>query len=340
MNVRSLLLLVGALALFAPTAFAQNDEQKAGARAAADEGGKAFEAGKFGDSLDLFTRAESLLHALPHLLYIARSHEKLGHLVKARETYLKMTREKLADGAPDAFKDAQTKAQTELQALEPRIPKVTISVKGDGAASAKVQMDGADVPAALVGIPHPVDPGQHKFVASGDGVKSEETSVDIKEGGSETVELELKASADAGGGAAAGGGEGSATLDPTEATKGANGLRIASYVALGVGVVGLIGGTVFALQSKSKRDDAKALCNNPDGSCPDDKRNEINSLDDDADKAKTFATVGFVVGGVGIAAGVTMFLLSGKKQSEPAAMYKPKVTPWVGFGSAGLSGSF
>jgi hypothetical protein len=339
MNVRSLLLLVGALALFAPTVFAQNEDQKAGARNAADEGGKAFEAGNFEQSLDLFSRAESLVHALPHLLYIARSHEKLGQLVKAREAYLKMTREKLADGAPDAFKDAQTKAQTELAALEPRIPKVTISLKGDGAASAKVQMDGADVPPALVGIPHPVDPGQHTFVATGDGVKSEEKSVDVKEGGSETVELELKATT-APGGPAAGGGEGSATLDPAQATKGANGLRIASYVALGVGVVGLIGGTVFALQSSSKRDDAKALCNNPDGSCPADKQGQINSLDDDADSAKTLATVGFVVGGVGIAAGVTMFILSNKKKSEPAAMYKPRVTPWVGFGSAGLSGSF
>jgi hypothetical protein len=335
MNVRILLLLVGALCLSAPRAFAQSEEAKSGARAAADEGGKAFEAGKYAEALDLFTRAESLVHALPHLLFIARSHEKLGHLVKARETYLKIKREKLAEGAPDAFKDAQQKAETELASLEPRLPKVTIVVKGDGAASAKVQMDGTDVPAALVGIPHPVDPGQHSFVASGTGVKSEEKTADIKEGASETVELELKAAP----GATAGGGEtgGSATLDPASAGKGSNGLRIASYAALGVGVVGVIAGTVFALQSKKKRDDATALCNLPGPNpCPPEKRDDINALDDDADKAKTFATVGFVVGGVGIAAGVTLFVLSNKKSDSRAAA----VRPWVGIGSAGVSGHF
>jgi hypothetical protein len=37
--------------------------------------------GTLPDALDLFSRAESIIHAPPHLLYIARAHDKLGKLV-------------------------------------------------------------------------------------------------------------------------------------------------------------------------------------------------------------------------------------------------------------------
>ncbi len=330
-----LVLLLGALLLFSPALYAQNEEARAGARAAADEGGKAFEAGKFSESLDLFSRAESLVHALPHLLYIARSHEKLGQLVAARETYLKITREKLADGAPDAFRDAQQKAQTELAALEPRLAKVTIVVKGEGAESAKVQMDGADVPAALVGIPVPVDPGEHKFVATTAGATSGEKTQSFTEGGAQTVELELVAGQSAVPGGETGGNT-SGKIDESS-LQGTNGLRIGSYVAFGVGVVGLVGGTVFSFSAKSKRDDASALCNvPPDNHCPGGADGDkVRKLDSDADSARTLSIVGFVVGGVGIATGVTLFVLSNNKKSTART-----VTPWVGLGSAGVSGRF
>src|SRR3954463_8383902 len=88
-------------------AWAQTKEQKAGARAAADAGGDAFDAGKYAEAADLFERAERLLHAPPHLLYAARAHAKLGHVVEARELYLTLTREHLAANAPRPFREAQ-----------------------------------------------------------------------------------------------------------------------------------------------------------------------------------------------------------------------------------------
>src|SRR6185369_1760196 len=89
-------ILVTAGLITAPPAQAQTKEQKAGARAAADAGGDAFDAGKYAEAADLFERAERLLHAPPHLLYAARAHAKLGHVVEARELYLTLTREHLA----------------------------------------------------------------------------------------------------------------------------------------------------------------------------------------------------------------------------------------------------
>ena len=330
-----------ALSAIAPPANAQTDQERAGARAAASEGAKAFNEGRYADAVDLFTRAESLVHAPPHLLYLARAHEKQGQLVKAREAYLKITREKLAADAPDAFKQAQTSAEQELSALEPRVPYLTIKVTGEGADGASVTMDDKPVPKALIGVPYPVDPGEHKLQATGQDVQSDLQTVNLAESGRQNVELVLKPAPGASAGPGSeGGGTGdanaSASMDLGTTDSGPNGLRIASYAAFGVGVVGLAAGTIFALQASSKYSEADDLCNAPGGGCPADKQDEINALDSDGDSAKTIATIGFIVGGVGIASGITLFILSSNKSSASG----PRVQPWVGLGSAGVSGSF
>ncbi|HEX9621815.1 MAG TPA: tetratricopeptide repeat protein, partial [Polyangiaceae bacterium] len=87
----------------------------AGARAAATEGAKAFQEGRWQDAVDLFTRAESLVHAPPHLLFLARAQVKLGRLVAARELYNKILREPLAGDAPPAFLTAREAAEAEIE---------------------------------------------------------------------------------------------------------------------------------------------------------------------------------------------------------------------------------
>ena len=339
-------------------ATAQTEEERAGARAVATEGAKAFEAGRWQEAVDLFTRAESLVHAPPHLLYMARAHDKLGNLVKAAELYNEVIREQLAPDAPEAFRKAQAAAAEEIKAVKPRLAMLTVKVQGAEAVTPTVTMDGTPVPPALVGVPRPVDPGSHQLQALADGWASQAVTVKLSEGGNETVVLELQpvggaagagvptpAGAAAGAGSSSDPGAGSAPVGedagPAEAG-GADGLRIGSYVALGVGVVGLGAGTVFGLQSMSKRsdaDEAAEACGTP---ClkSNPKASEVDSLDDDARKAQTISTVGFIVGGAGIAAGVTMFMLSGSGEQQAAAPPRSTVRPWVGLGSLGVSGTF
>ncbi|HEY3666122.1 MAG TPA: hypothetical protein VGL19_08990, partial [Polyangiaceae bacterium] len=114
----------------APCAFAQTDDDRAGARVAATEGVKASNEKRWADAADLFTRAESLVHSPVHLLYLARAQEKLGHLVKARENYTRVIREHLGADSPDAFKQAQASAQQEVGALEPRLAAITVKLGG------------------------------------------------------------------------------------------------------------------------------------------------------------------------------------------------------------------
>lgn len=343
----SALLGASLVALSAP-ALAQTDEQRAGARSLATEGALAFNEGRFKDAIDLFSKAESLVHAPPHLLFMARAYAKLGQLVKAREAYMKVVKEQLSPSSPQAFRDAQVTAEEERKLVEPKIGRLVIKVEGaDTAKDLSVSVDGQPISAVLLGVPQPMDPGTHTVTASATGFKAQPASVTLKEAerGAVTVKMEVDASAPPPPAApiAAPAAQGTSfTTDPgappsdAGPSGGRNGLRIGSYVGFGVGVVGVALGTVFVLKSSSKRKEADEAA----AGCPCDDRSElaqkISGLDDDARSAQTLGIVGFVVGGVGIATGVTLFVLSSKKEPSKSAY----VRPFVGLGSVGVQGAF
>jgi hypothetical protein len=350
--------LVGTMPM---TAHAQNEEVRAGARAAATEGARAFSDQKWADAADLFSRAESLVHAPPHVLYLARSQVKLGQLVKAQENYNKIVREHLDAAAPKPFRDAQADAVRELKELEPRISSVKATVQGE-AKNLKVTMDDVIVPAALIGVPHPVDPGTHRFQASGDGAASDVVTVTLKEGARENVTLTLKPGmappvvAAAEPPAKAPGTEpgptpstgapttAGVTMD-TSSPKGSGSTRVLSYVAFGVGAAGFGLATGFALAAKSKHDQADSLYNDQyhcavPGNCDVSRQNEITSLDHDANSNKTIANVGLAVGIAGIAGGAALLLFGSHGGSENNSATARATSVWVGPGSVGLRGAF
>jgi hypothetical protein len=107
---------------------------------------------------------------------------------------------------------------------------------------------------------------------------------------------------------------------PTDADKPAsssNGtLRTAAFVSAGVGVVGLGLFTVFGIMTNSAYSSLKDECGG--GACPPSKKSDVDS----AKTKQTVANVGLVVGGVGIGAGVVLYVLSrggGKAKTETAA---------------------
>jgi hypothetical protein len=327
---------------YTATARAVTDEERAGARAAADAGATAMEQQRWAEAISYFEKAESLVHAPPHLLNVARAQEKLGRLVEARETYLKVTREELAPSAPNVFRQAQAEARAELEAIEPRVPRVSVVVQGSGDLPVKVHMNGGLVPDGLVGVPRPLNPGSYEFQAFAEGAQSTPSTLMLREGAKETVVLTLQLTNTP---APKPQGQSSTLMSPDASTdrpsdgqgaRGPSGLRIASYVSLGVGVVGLGAGTVFALSSSSKRSEADDICSQEgEFSCPENRRAEVEQLDSDADSASTMSIVSFIVGGVGVAGGVTLYFLSADKKSTSAS-----ITPWVGFKSAGVTGRF
>jgi hypothetical protein len=341
--------LVAFFVLVAPgVSWSQTPEEIAGARAAATAGLEAFDAGKWSEAEDFLKRAESLVHSPVHLLYMARSQVKLGKLVRARENYIKVTAEDVSK-AHEAIREAQAEAEKELEALEPRLAYISVVVQGGAGKEVRAVMDGSDIPPALLGVPRPVDPGEHEFQALADGMSSSGTKVKVGEGGSETVVLTLRNDPNAKlGRPTAEGGQ----PQPTDAAPADQGpapppkeessiLPVIGWISLGVGVVGVAAGTIFMLQGKSKVSDANDICSLPNDECPESRRAAVEDLDDGARSANTLSTVGFIVGGVGVATGVTLLLVGssgGGSSGEEAA--RPHVRPRVGLGWAGVSGAF
>jgi tetratricopeptide (TPR) repeat protein len=343
--------LVTALLSSPLAAFAQSDEQRAAARELATSGLDAFKAGKYDQALENFTKAESLFHALPHLLFIARSHAKLGQYVSAREAYLKITREVLPANAPQAARDAQSNASSEIANVEPKIGRVTINVAGkEQLKNLVVTLDGTPVSAVLIGSPMPIDPGDHVIEGVATGMRGK-ANVGVAPGQRQEIALKLEPDASAappiagvvpatvaaqpGAAGPPAAGQPAPPPDTNANHGGANGLRIGSYVAFGVGAVGIVGGIAFMLQSSSKRSDADKLCTLPNGYCELSVKDQVNSLDSDANKARTLAIVGYALGAAGIGAGVTLFVLSAGHSGKSAS-----IAPWVGVNSAGVRGKF
>ncbi|HYP88094.1 MAG TPA: hypothetical protein VEQ59_08065 [Polyangiaceae bacterium] len=338
---------------------AQTDEQRAGARSLATEGAQAFNEGRFKDAVDLFGKAESLVHAPPHLLFMARAHAKLGQFVRAREAYMKIVKEQLPPNAPQAFRDAQAAAEDERKQVEPHIGRLTIKIEGaETAKDLNVAVDGQPVATVLLGVPQPMDPGNHTVTATATGFKAAPASVALKDAGQGAVTLKMEVDDSVPPPVAAGPAvtptSTSVTMAPVPASPsdggshGSNGLRIGSYVGFGVGVAGLALGTVFVLKSAGSRSDAdkattaleatgcSATGGHPACDATSPAAQHVASLDKDAKNAQTIAIVGYVVGGVGVAAGVTLFVLSMNKDKQSSAY----VAPYVGPGAFGLRGAF
>jgi hypothetical protein len=222
-----------------------------------------------------------------------------------------------------------------------------------------VIVDGAPLPSVLIGLSQPIDPGTHRIEAGATGLRAPSEPVTLIEGEKKTVVLKLQPApgaapliapaAVAGAAAAPPPGASPAPADSVksspesdsgDASSGGSGLRIGSYIAFGVGALGVVGGTVFTLQSSSKRKEADEKFATCGGATACTNGNplsaEVEQLDRDADSMKTLGIIGFAVGGVGIAAGVTLFVLSAGGEGEKQA----SIEPWVGLGSAGLRGKF
>lgn len=268
---------------------------------------------------------------------------------KADGRNARIARERLSDDAPEAFRNAQAVSSESARQLEPLIAYLTIKIEGGDPSSVTVMFDGEVLPLALIGVSRPVDPGEHEIEAKGTTLAAPPQVARMADGARETVTLTLEPAQAA---AAAPpevhepvASEAPASAAPVDSgpDQGRKTLRIASFAALGVGVVGVAVGTIFALKSKSNRADADAvydeqckpqcLSDNPAAA-------QVPSLDDSARSAKTLSIVGFAVGGVGIGAGVTMFFLSRGHESPAQTSRRRGISPWVGLGSAGVTGRF
>lgn len=328
----------------ASRAEAQSDEDKAAARVLATQGAEALGGGKFAESFDLVSRAEQMFHAPTHLLMIARSQVGLGRLVAAKETYLKLTREELGASAPPAFKRAQQEGKDEMTALEAKIASLRIAVDGGGQRKFTVKMDDQPVSPALLGVYRPVDPGKHEIVIYPVGQSPVKSAIELKDG--EKKELKLTIPDVVPGGPPASSVDNpdgplkpDAGKDTSETTPGFfTPMRGAGLGVAALGVGGVVVGAVFLSKAMSTQSDADKLNDACGKLCNKPQQAAVRALDVDAAHSRTAALIGLGVGGVALAAGVTLIVLGKPKPKAPTAGMT--MTPWFSGDMGGVRGTF
>jgi hypothetical protein len=332
-------------------AHAATDEEKAGARALAEQAiQEAYPQGQYDQVVDLLRRAEALVHSPTHWLYIGMAQAKLGHLVLAREAFLKASREPIDDNSPEAFKVVVQTASNELEALKPRLAKVTIRLVGVEPSTATVRVDGTQVPNALVGVSMPVDPGERVFEASAPGMVTATQKLVVSEGSTANLELVLVADPSAPPPPVEGGST-TTTVggDSGAASSGTSTKDILFYTGLGgavLGAGGLVGGYLVysgGADPRANADDLYSACHQPTQGreCTVVEQDQITSWDNDADSAEIPGKILMITGGVLLGAGATLIVVSLLQDDEPAEPQMGlSVTPWVGVNGAGLFGTF
>ena len=114
--------------------------------------------------------------------------------------------------------------------------------------------------------------------------------------------------------------------------------RPISYIGFGVGALGIGSGTYFIIKAHKTQTDADGQYTACYPHCSFDAKGAIADLDTAARNQTIASVASYIVGGVGLAAGVTFLVLDSKRTSAPPGV--AIIRPWVGLGQAGILGSF
>lgn len=175
--------------LLAPAGRALADattDQQIAAEALFQEAKGLIEEGRFAEACPKLAESHRLSPAIGVLLNLGGCYEKTGRIASAWATL-----NEAADRARAAQDPTREKlARDRADALAPRLPRLSIEL-ATPAPDAVVERDGSVVPAALLGQPIPVDPGDHEIKLSAPGRTSRTVRVTVREGEAKVIQLEL-----------------------------------------------------------------------------------------------------------------------------------------------------
>lgn len=146
------------------------------------EGKKLVAAKKYDEACPKFADAYAANKNPATLVDLALCHEKQGKLTTAWSELLDAEAEARKAGRSDV----ETRARANSKALEPKLPRIVINVAA-ATPGLEVTIDGQKVDPNAQAKGRPVDPGDHKVVASAAGRKPFETTVTVKAGQSKPV---------------------------------------------------------------------------------------------------------------------------------------------------------
>lgn len=311
----------------APTfAYAQGEPTAADSETALQlyKDGRALrEKGDHDAALEKLRAAFALVETPIIAVELAKAYTGKQKLVEAREVLLTVSRMPVRKNESEKAAEARREAETLASQLKPRLATLRVKITGLAAGETpKLAVDGAPVPPDAAGAPRIVNPGAHVVTVDVSG-KNAKSEVTLAEG--ESRELEIAAPDK----------DSSGTGSPSQPSTGADKSGLKSgliYGGFGVAVVGIGVGTITGIMTLSKAGTLKDSCTS-DGRCPASSQSDI----DGASTLGTVSTIGFIVGGVGLVAGV-IGLVAFPDKASTAGVAPRK--PGVSYDGTGLRGTF
>jgi hypothetical protein len=241
-------------------------------------------------------------------LNLAACHESQGRIATAWAEF----NEAIAMARRDARPDREKLARGHLEAIEARLPHLTLAL-GPGAdvPDLDIKLDGVVVRRASLGTAVPVDPGEHRIVAAAPG-KAWETVVRIRE--SERLGVTIGPLA-------------SAPASPESVATASTAQRTAAIVVGSAGLVAIGIGAGFGVSAFVQHGTYVKEC--PADHCI---TTQGVADHDSASRAATISTAAFAVG---LAAGVAAVVLGVTAPKTAPARKGLSVLPALGSSSAG-----
>lgn len=301
-------------------------ENKAAARDLALQGIQLAQNGQCAEAINPLSRAEDLYHAPTILTWIGQCQIELGQLVEGTETLNRVVRERTSADSPEAYIQAKQKAARLIETTRPKIAKLTIVVTPSDIQDLVLSVGDKKISNALVGAPRPTDPGRYVVTVSAPGYKEAKQEIEVAAGAKESLNFELEALAMS---AAPPPNEGS---DSSAQARTPESIPWVGWTLVGLGGALVGAGGVTGYLAISKKNDLD--CPNKDSCAP--------SQQDTLDAARRNALLSTVFFGVGAAAATTgvIFLVMGVPREPQAEIGHLTLTPRIGLGSAGFSGTF
>jgi hypothetical protein len=248
--------------------------------------------------------------ALGTRLNLAVCEERLGRLAVAWQLLQSLMTALPAD-------DPRTQLVSEkLEALEPRVPRITLESAGTLPADLKVKSDSLELTESSFGVPIPINPGTSRFEVSAPGRAKRSFRVALAEGESRVLRIEAPP-------------EQPLTLEnpgsapaPTPTTPPDRSYRTWGTVSLGAAASSLVAGLVTGYAGVKQKQTMDAACDSAGCTSAGMRAAETG-------KTLTTASTIFFTAGVALAAGGVVLLLAAPDSSTGGAGGRTNPVPLV-----------
>lgn len=302
------------------------ESDKATARSLMDQGDKATQSGDFQAALEAYRGADDIMKVPTTGIELGKAQLKLGLLLEAQTTFLRVARHPTETGEPSVFADARVEAQQLAAGIPARLPSVLLEFSGVASnVDPHVAIDGTVMPPATLALPRQVNPGEHRLVALAKGFKKIEQTFTATEGKEVTVTLAFEPEA-----------RGTTVPEPKDGEPAGSGAQIGggTWACLGVGLGFAILGAALGGYALKEGKRLQAECD--DGVCTGANAEAL----DRATKTAHAATASLAVGGAVLATFVILLIVDLTSDDADTPTKESAVQPVVGPGWVGVAGRF